>query len=64
MGNETFPGERVISKPSLVSAEVSYTPQKNLINLSIEESEGIVKKLLVKRDEEIRKYNNTGSLIQ
>jgi hypothetical protein len=52
------------SKPLTISAEVDYAPQKNLINLSLEESEKIVEKLLMKRDEEMKKYNNTGSLIQ
>lgn len=48
----------------IVSAEVDYSPHKNLINLSVEESEKIVKKLLIKRDSEIKQHNNTGSLLQ
>ncbi len=51
-------------KPVTVSAEVDYSPHKNLINLSVEESEKIVKKLLIKRESEIKQHNNTGSLVQ
>jgi hypothetical protein len=47
-----------------VSAEVNYDPQKNLINLSIEESDQIVKQLLEKQEQENKKQNNTGVLIQ
>lgn len=35
-------------KAITISAEVDYAPQKNLINLSMEESEEIVRKLLLK----------------
>jgi hypothetical protein len=47
-----------------ISAEVNYDPQKNLINLSDEESEKVVKKLLEKQNQEIKKQNKTGALIQ
>jgi hypothetical protein len=58
----------IVFKPSqpirAVSAEVNYEAQKNLINLSDEESEKIVKQLLEKQEQENKKQNNTGVLIQ
>ena len=42
-----------------ISSEVDYTPQKNNINLSLEESEQIVKNLIKKQEEDLKKEENT-----
>jgi hypothetical protein len=49
----------VVEKPLTVSAEIDYTPQKNTIDLSLEESENIVARLLEKQKQEEKKYENT-----
>ena len=50
--------------PQSVSAEIDYTSQKNLINLSDLESEKIVNRLIEKQEQENKKQNNTGVFIQ
>ncbi len=62
--NNARPQQSLPPSSQVVSAEVDYKPQKNLINLTLEESEKIVARLLKKQKEEMRKYENTGSLVQ